>query len=305
MAIEIPSPLVTTDWLAAHLDDPALRILDASVLLAPDAPHLRPMRDAHRRAHIPGAVFADLVHDVVELDSPFGITRPGLGRAAEVFGRLGVGDGTAVVVYDNEFGQNAARLWWILKAAGHTRVALLDGGLRKWTAELHPTASGETTPAPAVFTARPRTDMWADRAQVLDAIANPGGATLVNAVPELPDDVSVLPPGAAQVMSISLPGSRYVPFPSLGQPGTEALPYPSINWPGSPALRPRPDRRRLLEHIPAERPAIVYCNSGLNAPLVALCLVDAGHTKVSVYDGGLMEWLSNPNNPTVPRPSAV
>lgn len=261
------------------------------------------MRDTYREAHIPGAVFADLVHEFVEPDSPLGITRPSTRRAEVVFGRLGIGPQTRVVVYDCEFGQNAARLWWLIKANGHDEVAVLDGGLRQWISEGRAVESGEVDPVPTTFVARPRPGMWSDRRQVLDTV-NSGAtdATLVNAVPDLPQDPSVLPPGAAQVMSTTLPGSIDIPYPSMGQPGTTTLPYPSVNWPGSPTLRGAQDRAERLASVPRGKPAIVYCNSGLNAPLVGLCLLEAGHENVSVYDGGLMEWLGDPQAPVAPRP---
>ncbi|MGW0756699.1 sulfurtransferase [Streptomyces sp. NPDC002814] len=295
------SALVSTDWLSSQLGSSDLLVIDSSVLLAASAPHLRPMRDAYLEAHIPGAVFADLVNEVVEPDSPLGITRPSTRRAEAVFGRLGVGPRTRVVVYDCEFGQNAARLWWLLKANGHDAVALLDGGIHKWADEGRTVESGPVAPVPATFVARPRPGMWSDRQQVLDAVNGMTDATLVNAVPDLPADPSVLPAGAARVMSTTLPGSVDIPFPSMGQPGTTTLPYPSINWPGSPMLRSGPDRAGRLTPVPRGRPAIVYCNSGLNAPLVGLCLVEAGYDAVSVYDGGLMEWLGDPKAPVTAR----
>ncbi|AHH99084.1 3-mercaptopyruvate sulfurtransferase [Kutzneria viridogrisea] len=284
----LPASLVTTGWLAQHLGEPDLLVLDASVQMVPTPPHRVPMREAYREAHLPGAVFADLVNDLSDPDSPLAITRPSAHRATTVFGQLGIGPRTRVVAYDCEFGQYAARLWWLLKSAGHDAVAVLDGGLRKWTGEGRAVESGEVEPVPAAFAASPRPGMWADKQQVMAVVRDGVQATLVNAVPELPADTSLLPEEAVRVMSTTIPGSVNVPYPSLAQPGTSML-------------RASEDRAQFLASVTRGRPAIVYCNSGLNAPLVGFSLLAAGHDEVMVYDGSLEEWLGDPHAPVERR----
>ena len=136
---------VSTEWLAARLDDPALRILDATV-------HLHPMPGGNMRAeseredylagHIPGAAFADLIDDLSDPDSRFRFTLPDAARFGAAMGALGVSRDSAVVVYSGGTPHWAPRLWWMLKAFGHDRAAVLDGGWGKWSAEGRPTAAG-------------------------------------------------------------------------------------------------------------------------------------------------------------------
>lgn len=283
-----PAPLVTTDWLAQHLGGPDLLVLDTSVQLVPTPPHRASMREEYREAHIPGAMYADLVNDLLEPDSGLSVTRPSTERAAAVFGQLGIGPKSLVVAYDSGFGQYAARLWWLLKSAGHDAVAVLDGGLQKWTEEGRTVESGEVQPIPVTFTVSPRPAMWADKQQVMAVVRDGVHATLVNAVPPLPADTSMLPEEAVRIMSTTIRGSVDVP-------------YPSMAYPGSSTLRTGEEREKCLEPVPSGQPVIVYCNSGLNAPLVGLSLLAAGYGDVKVYDGGLEEWLLDRNAPVERR----
>ena len=130
--IDLPASLVTIDWLAHNIDEHDLIVLDVSVQFVPAPPYRVPMRDAYLAAHIPGAVFADLINDLTDPDSPLSVTRPTAERAATVFGQLGIGPRTTVVAYDCEYGQYAARLWWLLKAAGHDA----GRGAGRWFAEV-------------------------------------------------------------------------------------------------------------------------------------------------------------------------
>jgi len=118
-------------------------------------PHRAHMRKAYAEAHIPGAVYANIVDDLSEPDSALPIARPSADRLATAIGRPGIGPDTQVAVYDRSGGQSAARFWWLLRSAGHDQIAVLDGGLSKWTADGHPTESGAVDPLPARSRSRP------------------------------------------------------------------------------------------------------------------------------------------------------
>ena len=130
--------LVTTDWLSQHLDDQDLVVLDCSVLMEPDGQGgMRTVsgRDAYDAGHIPGAGFADLTGDLCDATSPLGFALPSPEGFCAAMGALGVGDDSQVVLYDSSIAAWAARVWWMLRWVGFDRAALLDGGLRLWSAE--------------------------------------------------------------------------------------------------------------------------------------------------------------------------
>lgn len=285
---EMPQPLVGVDWLAEHITDQGLVVLDGSVDLIPTPPYRMNTYAAYLRRHIPGAVYADILGELSDPAGPLAVTRPSPERAASKFGDLGIGRSTRVVVYDSEYGQYAARLWWLLKSIGHDAVAVLDGGLKKWTEEGCAIETGQVTPLVASFTPSPRPEMWADKNQVLTSVHGDTEATLVNAVPPLPADVSALPEEAVTVMSTTIPNSVDVPYPWMAQRDSSMFLTAS-------------EREQYLAPVSKTKPAIVYCNSGLNAPLVGLSLLLAGVTDVKVYDGSLAEWLSDPHCPTERR----
>src|SRR5437773_11036925 len=161
-------PLVTTNWLAAHLGEPDLRVVDGSWHL----PRLE--RDARKEcaeAHIPGAVFFDIDEIADKRTSlPHMLPRPEeLGRAV---GALGIGDGDRVVVYNTRAAVRAARVWWTFRVFGHEPVAVLDGGLPKWRAEGRPVESGVVSPAPRRFTPRFRAALVRDLAAIRANLAS-------------------------------------------------------------------------------------------------------------------------------------
>src|SRR6185503_13114252 len=149
--------LISTAALASHMDDPAFAIVDCRYKLD-DA---KWGEREHEAAHIPGAVYADLGHD---LAGPRSGTNgrhplPDQHTLAQTFSRLGIASGVQVVAYDQDNGMYASRLWWMLRWLGHDAVAVLDGGFAKWTAEGRATRSGTETRAPQPFIAALRPDM--------------------------------------------------------------------------------------------------------------------------------------------------
>ncbi|WP_162461462.1 MULTISPECIES: rhodanese-like domain-containing protein [unclassified Mycolicibacterium] len=288
----MPQPLVSVNWLAEHITEKDLVVLDGSVDLIPTPPYRVNTYTAYLYRHIPGAVYADILGDLSDPAGSFAVTRPSPERAASKFGNLGIGRSTRVVVYDADYGQYAARLWWLLKSIGHDSVAVLDGGLKKWTEEGGEIQTGQVTPLVASYSPSPRPDMWAEKKQVLSTVHGNVEATLVNAVPLLPADVSTLPDEAVTVMSTTIPSSIDVPYPSMAQRNTSML-------------LSAPELERYLAAVSKAKPAIVYCNSGLNAPLVGLGLLRVGVPEVKVYDGSLAEWLDDPQCPTQHRTVSI
>src|SRR3954451_1960072 len=152
--------LISTAALALHVDDPAYAIVDCRAKLD----DLAWGAHEHAASHIPGAVFADLTHD---LSGPKNGSNgrhplPAVDALVQTFSRLGITSGVQVVAYDQENGMFASRLWWLLRWLGHDTVAVLDGGLRKWLAEGRPTESGEVHRAPQPFSGSPREEMTVD-----------------------------------------------------------------------------------------------------------------------------------------------
>src|SRR5215469_12566642 len=166
MAYARPEALVSTDWLAAHLGNPRIRIVDCSFKLPGVTPTAR---EDYLRGHIPGAVF----FDIDEIAEP-GTSLPHMIPSPELFARkmesLGIGDGERVVVYDSVGLSSAGRAWWMLRLFGHHDVALLDGGLPKWKAEGRPLETAEPSPPKAHFTPRFDPSLVRDKQALIDNV---------------------------------------------------------------------------------------------------------------------------------------
>src|SRR4051812_9004177 len=152
--------LISTAALALHVDDPAYGIVDCRAKLD----DLQWGAREHAASHIPGAVYADLTHDLSgpKTGSNGRHPLPDPRALAETFSRLGIESGMQVVAYDQENGMFASRLWWLLRWLGHDAVAVLDGGFKTWTAEGRPVESGGVTRSPRAFSGSPRAGMTAD-----------------------------------------------------------------------------------------------------------------------------------------------
>jgi thiosulfate/3-mercaptopyruvate sulfurtransferase len=276
---------VTAGWLAAHLHDPDLRVVDVRWYL--DG---RSGPAAHEAGHIPGAVHLDVDRD---LASPRGPGRPGrhplptAAALAATLARAGIGPGTKVVAYDDGGGATAARLWWLLGAFGHpAEVALLDGGLQAWQAAGQPVEPGPVAVAAAPeITLSLRADRLVDRAAVR-AVSEHGGALLLDAraEPRYEGKIEPIDPQAGHI-----PGARNAPFAgNLAGPGGAFLP------PG--ALRARYEALGA-----ASQPVIVYCGSGVTACHDLFALHLAG-LDARLYEGSWSDWSSDPAAPVATGP---
>lgn len=276
----LPAPLVSTAWLAEHLGDPALKVVDTTTFL-PTAN--RDARSEYLAGHIPGAVFAD-IDWLSDETSPLPHTFPSTAQFAERLGSLGIGSEHAVVVYDSS-GQNfsAPRLWFMLRAFGHERVAVLDGGLRRWTLDGRALERGPVAVTPARFIPRFDASRLRDRGameanvrsareQVVDA-RSPGRFAATEPEPR------------AGVRGGHIPGSRNVHYATLVRDdGTLREPA---------ALRAIMD----AAGVALDRPIVASCGSGVTACAVVLALEVLGARETAVYDGSWTEWGGRSDTP--------
>jgi thiosulfate/3-mercaptopyruvate sulfurtransferase len=272
-------PVVTTEWLAKHLGEPDLRVVDGSWHM----PHLaRNAQAEFEAAHVPGAVFFD-IDAIADRSTTLPHMLPTAAQFAAAVGALGIGSGDRVVVYDVRGVVSAARVWWTFRAFGHDAVAVLDGGLKKWRAEGRPIDGGAASPRPATFTARSRPELVRD----LEAMrANVGSR-------------------AAQVLDARSAG-RFAgtePEPRAGLrgghiPGSLNLPYETL-YRAEGTLKPPDELSAAVTAagVDLAQPVVTTCGSGVTASVLALALYLLGRRDVAVYDGSWSEWGSQPDTP--------
>ena len=270
-------PLVSTQWLGEHLDDDDLVVIDATVTFDSGAFHSG--RKSWEASHIPGSVFAELLTDLSDPDAPVPLMAPSAERFAAAVGRLGISNGTRVVVYDSRASMWAARLWWMLRAFGHDECAVLDGGMTSWVAENRPVSNEVTPVEPATFVPDPRPGRFVAKENVLRAIDDDGNQ-LVDALSEEQYLGEVTHYGRAG----HIPGAINVPATGIVDSGTQRyLSNDELRERFEPALR--------------SDSVITYCGGGVAASSDALALTLLGHDNVAVYDGSMLEWAADPELP--------
>jgi len=281
-------PLVTTAWLADHLHDPDLRVVDIRgyVTTRPVGPGeeeatYRGAPEEYRAGHVPGAVFVDWTRDVVDPDDPVPAQIAPPERFAEAMAARGVGDGTRVVAVDHMGGQFATRLWWALRYYGHDAVAVLDGGWNRWRDEERPVETGDVTPPRATFHPRLRPELRATADQVLARLGEPG-LQLIDAR------------DAAQFTGAKRRGPRGGHIP-----GALNLAREVFFAEGGGFLPLDEIRKRVEAHgVRADRPTVAYCNGGVAATVVLFNLFRLGHPNLTNYDGSWNEWGPRTDLPT-------
>jgi thiosulfate/3-mercaptopyruvate sulfurtransferase len=281
----LPSQLVTTDWLAANLDEARLRILDCSVVMrtAADGSYsFVGAREEWEEAHIPGSAFIDVLTELADKDASLPMMMPPLERFAATMADYGVGTGTEVVLYDRSNHAWAARVWWMLRVAGFDSAAVLDGGWQKWAAESRPVSIETQTLARGDFALRPRPELLATKEQVLAAI-DASGARVVNSLSpeEHRGTASTRFPRPGRIA-----GSCNVYCQTLIDPVTKTyLPAAEL-------------RRRFAEAGALDGESVItYCGAGIAASSDAFALTLLGAPQVAVYDGSLAEWTADPSLP--------
>lgn len=281
--------LVSTEWLEANLGREGLRVLDATVVLDIDTWEANSGKVTYDQGHVPGAGFIDLIAELsdpaADAELPRGVRAyklPDAERFAAAIAAHGIGNDTDVVAYDTTGGMWAARLWWMLRAFGHDRVAVLDGGWAKWESEGRPVSTDLPAVAAASFEAKLRPELLATREQVAE-IAEEGGSCLVHALsPEMftGEEQAALPRAGR------IPGSVNVPFYSVyEEDGTFRSPD-ELREVFAEALNGGPDR------------VVTYCGGGIAASSDALALALIG-VDAAVYDGSLVEWAADESLPLV------
>jgi thiosulfate/3-mercaptopyruvate sulfurtransferase len=268
------SAFVTPTWLLKHLDDPTVRIVDASFKLPGTIPKAS---DDYAREHIAGAVFFD-IDDVAAPDSdPLPHMLPSPELFAEKVGKLGIGDGDTVVLYDVAGIAGPARVWWTFRVFGHDSVFILEGGLRAWKELGLPADDVTPSPEPRHLTPRFRPELVHDKSQVLANIQT--------------RDEQLIDARSAGRFAGTAPefwlGRRQGHIP-----GSLNVDYSTLVDPTTGALKPPDELRQTFEQAGYDpgRPAVTSCGSGITASVLALALHEAGLPDAAVYDGSWAEW---------------
>ncbi len=271
-----PGLLAEPDWLAQHLDDANVRIVDCATL------------EAYRRAHIPGAVQLP-VHFYLKEDDPEGtdhgtfVTPPT--AFEKLMGQLGVGPETTVVTYDDNNALVASRLWWVLKYYGHDKAKVLNGGWHRWLTENRPVSFHAVKPPAATFTVRPRPELYASAEYLIAQHTDPG----CNVMDARTDGEWDGTNDRGNRRAGRVPNARHL----------EWLRFVSRD--DSRKFLPAEECQRLLDEagISRERPTITYCQGGIRAAHAAFVLELLGYRDVRVYDGSMRDWANRDDTPLV------
>ncbi len=282
-------PLVSSDWLAVHLDDPDLRVFECTTYLdylppGQGAPYdVRSGRADYAQGHIRGAGFLDIQNELSDSSSPRHLRFTALppDTLADAFARRGIGDGGRVVLYSRGRNVWATRVWWLLRYVGFDAAAVLDGGWEKWQREGRPTSTEVPRFEPATLTPRPRPELFVSRDQVRAAIGD-AGTCLINAL-EADLHRGANPrygrPGR-------IPGSINVPASSLVDADTNTL----LSTGQAAAIF------RDVGADPTRR-TVAYCGGGIAATLDAFMLHRLGYRDLAVYDASMSEWARDESLP--------
>ncbi|UFZ04191.1 sulfurtransferase [Bradyrhizobium ontarionense] len=273
MSTDFSDALVSSDWLAQHLTDPDIKILDCT--WHHPSTNLDG-RTQYRGRHLPGSVHFD-IDQVADKSTPLPHMLPTAEEFAHKVGLLGIGNSDRVIVYDRHYGGSAAgRVWWTFRVFGHDNVALLDGGFGKWTKEKLPAEMTPVRPAPASFTASFTPGLIATSADV-QSLLQSGGQLIDARGPGKFDGTQ------ADVFTFKrqghIPGAINLPWADLVDPDTGVLLAPD-------ALA----ARFTAAGIDLSKPIVTTCASGITSCMLALALYRLGVPNAAVYDGSWAEW---------------
>ena len=266
-------PLVSTEWLAEHLKDENVKLLDATFKL----PGILPLpRDDYLAAHIPGAVYFD-VDAVSDHSNPLPHMFPSVEQFGRDVGGLGISNSNTVVIYDSGSWVAAPRAWWMFLSYGHRDIRILNGGLKKWRAEGRPVESGEVKARPGTFKA----NYDARRVRSIEQmIANVKGRTeqVIDARAADRFEGRAAEPRAG-IRSGHIPGSLNLPYNNLFDAATGTM-------------RPLDELRKAFAGagVDTARPIVTSCGSGVSAAVLTLALYRLGVENTALYDGSWSEW---------------
>jgi thiosulfate/3-mercaptopyruvate sulfurtransferase len=275
--------LVTTQWLSEHLDDPSLRIIDASWHM----PALQRNASAEFVAtHIPRAAFFD-IDDIADETIALPHMIPSAAKFSQRLGKLGIANDHQVIVYDATGIGSAPRAWWMLRLFGHNNVAVLDGGLPKWLAEKRPTESGAGAP----------------QAQSYDAQRDD---SLVRTLEQMLRNVDE---ASEQVLDARSAGRFDATEPEPRQslrgghiPGSFNRPFVNLYDAEAKTMKSAAELVALFDEsgVVRDRPIVTSCGSGVTACNLALGLYLIGASDVAIYDGSWTEWGGRDDTPIEP-----
>jgi thiosulfate/3-mercaptopyruvate sulfurtransferase len=284
-----PHALIGTERLASSLFEPDLRIYDCTTHLEPtpagsDDPYIAVSgRRTFEEAHIPGADFLDLQGEFSDATTRLRFMMPPAEQLEAAFGRHGLGTGSRVVLYSIGSMMWATRFWWMLRALGFDRAAVLDGGFDKWKAEGRPLQSGPAKGYPAAtFKATPRPGLLVGKEAVLGALED-RGTVIVNALgPQFHKGLEPSRYGRPG----RVPGSVNVPAASLLDPATKAF-----------ATLADAEAKFKARGVTKDREVICYCGGGISATIDLFLLHQLGFDKLALYDGSMGEWAKDSGLP--------
>jgi len=268
--------LVSTDWLADHLRDRNVVVVDGSYVLPTQ------QRDVHaeyRAGHIPGAVFFD-IEAISDHSTDLPHMLPGTAQFGPAVGALGIGDDDTIIVYDSAGLYSAARVWWTFRLFGAREVYILDGGLPRWKSEKRPLEKGDAKRAPKKFNADMNVGAVAMLADVRMALAD--------------ESVQVVDARSADRFS----GKAPEPRPELRSghmPGSFNVPYSGLVDNGRLVSRERIEAAFKAGGVDLEKPIITSCGSGVTAAILVFALDAIGRPAKGLYDGSWAEWGSRPD----------
>ncbi|WP_077212821.1 sulfurtransferase [Bacillus dakarensis] len=289
--------IVNTEWLAARLEDPNLRIIDATTFLKMPEKEGEQVgmwsgRDAYNKGHIPGAVYADLMNELSDPEASLPMTVPPRDQFVKKMEELGVGEGTYVVIYDQGAlvgspvvaAQWASRLAWQLRYEGFDDISILEGGFQKWNDEGRPITTEPGHYPKGNFTGQRRPELLATKDDVREAMQNENIVLINSLSPEdFRGETNTYPRKG------HIPSSVNVFFGGHADPNTRQV-YDESK------LRETFEKTGALD--PAKK-VITYCGGGIAATWNALLLNMLGQKNVAVYDGSMNEWASDPDCPLI------
>ena len=276
MALELPGTLASTQWLDDNLMDKDIRIIDCSYFLeiSKYGPIVKNGRSEWEKGHIPNSIYIDLIEELSDMSTKLPFMMPSKEQFENIMSQKGIGNDNIVVTYDRENVTWACRLRLMFLNFGFKNIAVLDGGWNKWEQENRPISLENTHYGKANFNASKNDKrIFTDKKEVLQVIKD-GSAVLINSLDKIEHEEG------------HIPESINIPFSTL-------LDKNSYNF------LPTDSLREIFEKagIRKEDRIITYCGGGIASACDATALVMAGYDNVSVYDGSLAEWLSDPDLP--------